>query len=132
MPEFRTKIALVRLIDDRISEVVVDDYSYVEAEDIKEIKAANMTLHQGKEYVILIDAGTMTNFSKEARELSASQEYAEFTIAKALLVKSVGHRLVGNFYININKPFIKTKVFSDRHTAIIWLQKQLIESQMFN
>ena len=120
-----TKSATVRLIAHGIIENVLNDYSTLEREDVLEIKDANIKLSNGQAYAVLVDSGVYTTISKEARELLASKEFAQKTIAKALLVHSLGHRIVGRFYIRINKPYTTTKVFSDREEAINWLSIQL-------
>ena len=125
LSEHKLKNATVRLLTENIIENYIHDNSSVEVEDVRAIKEVNLKLTEGKPYCILVDSGMVTTISSEARKLSASKEFAQKTIAKALLVHSVGHRLVGRFYIKINKPHIKTKIFSDREDAIDWLKEQL-------
>ena len=120
-----TESATVRVITHGIIENIINDYCTLERENVLEIKEVNKKLSKGKPYAVLVDSGMYTTISTEARELLASKEFAEITIAKALLVRSLGHRIVGQFYIRINKPFIPTKIFSDREEAIKWLSAQL-------
>ncbi len=117
--------ATVRIITHGIIENIINDYCTLERENVLEIKEVNKKLSNGQPYAVLVDSGMYTTISKEARELLASKEFAEITIAKALLVRSLGHRIMGQFYIKINKPFIPTKIFSDREEAILWLSVQL-------
>lgn len=123
--ELRAQNATIRRLKGNILENIVHDNVNIEVEDVREIKELNLSLSDNKPYAILVDSGMMTSISAEARKLSASKEFQINTIAKALFVRSVGHRLVGNFYIKINKPHIKTKIFADREKAIDWLEEEL-------
>ncbi|MEX1001751.1 MAG: hypothetical protein WDZ35_06515 [Crocinitomicaceae bacterium] len=127
-----TSISTITLLEDGILENIVHDGCTVTAENLKEIKAANLQLMGEQPYCVLIVSGMMSDISTEARELAASAEFVQNTIAKALLVNSLGHRLVGQFYIKINRPCIKTKLFTDKTKAMMWLRKQLSDHKRFS
>lgn len=101
----------------------------MEVEDVLELKKLNKSIAEGKPYAIVVRFEHLADVSKKAKELIASKEFAEFTMAKALLVDNIGHRLVGNFYLTINKPFMKTKVFTDKTAAIEWLKSEIPSNQ---
>ena len=62
------------------------------------------------------------NISPEARDYVAKHKRApELGLRSALLVNSIGIRLVANFFIRFNKPNIPTRVFNDESKAINWL-----------
>lgn len=125
----RTSIATIQLIDEQIIENIIDENATVDTKDLLEIKQANLNLTKGKKYVILVNSGNFSTITKEARELSASKEFMQNTIAKALLVNSLAQLIIGRFYIKINKPHIKTELFKDRNEAIKWLQKIIKKSK---
>ena len=87
---------------------------HIEKEDVVMLKEINKKLSSTKKYTVLVDAQEFTSISNEARKLSASKEYAQKTIAKALLIPTLGHKLVANFYIKVNKPVIKTRYPSQK------------------
>lgn len=87
-------------------------------------KKNNLDLCDGKGYCVLITLGHLSNVTKDARIVTSSKEYGQKTIAKAILVETLGEKLLGNFYITVNKPFTKTKLFNDRETAISWLKSE--------
>lgn len=126
--EIKVQFATARLLTPEIIENIIHDYATLEKENVFEIKKLNRQLSNGKPYAVLVNPGLNTAISKEARELSACEEFAQDTIAKALLVHSVGHRVVAQFYIKINKPHIRTKIFTDREKAIEWLNSQISKS----
>ncbi len=115
------------LVEPGIIENYIKPGVLIEAADAWELKRQNLLLAEQKEYCVLVVSGHLSSVSKEAREVVASREFVVKTKAKALIVDSLGHRIVGNFYLSVNKPYIKTKIFSDRSEALKWLRTQLIE-----
>lgn len=115
----------VRLLDANLLENHILDNSTIEVEDVMEIKAINMQLTNGKPYAAILSFGFMTEVTQKSRELLASKDFQQNTIAKALLVNNFGHRLLGNFYLTVNKPHIRTRLFTDRELALNWLRSEL-------
>ena len=76
-----------------------------------------------KSYPILINIRPIKNISKPARDFLASPEGSKGIISAAILVDSPLSSLIGNFFLNINKPLKPTKVFSDETEAKKWLAK---------
>jgi len=126
---FRTDKFRASLIEPHIIENVVLEGHTMEVEDVLELKKLNKSIADGKPYAIVVRFEHLADVSKKAKELIASKEFAELTIAKALLVDNIGHRLVGNFYLTINKPYMKTKVFTDKAAAIEWLKSEIPSTQ---
>lgn len=125
-----TDSVTVRLLAPTIVENIIHDNSEIDVEDIRQLKEINKKLTGGVNYAVLVSSGMMTSITPEARELSADKDFQQKTVAKALLIRSLGHRLVCRFYIKVNKPFIKTKIFSDRNEAIKWLKEQVEMDQI--
>lgn len=96
----------------------------IDVEDFKELRKVNLELAEGKPYTVLGMADELTSFSKEAREWLASKEAVGLKIAKAIVISSLGQRIIGNFYIRVNKPYTKTKLFTKREKALEWLRKE--------
>ncbi|MBS1636860.1 MAG: hypothetical protein JST26_13165 [Bacteroidetes bacterium] len=117
----------VLILEPGIIENIVKPGAIIETEDIRLLKEKNERLSKGKKYAVLVTSGHLSSITKEARELVASKEFAQNTMAKALLIESLGHRIVGNFYLRINKPHIKTRLFADRDVAILWLKSVVNE-----
>ena len=118
----------VTVLEPGIIENFVKSGVTVEREDIVELKKQNISVSGNKHYAVLVTTGALSTITKEARELAASKEYAMTTKAKAIVVESLGQRIVASFYIRINKPYIRTKLFSDRNSALTWLRQQLAKS----
>lgn len=114
-----------KLIEPGLVENYIKPGMHMEPRDAWELKKINQDMNEGNPYGVLIVSGHLSSVSKEAREIVASREFVGQTVAKALLVDSLGHRIVGNFYLSVNKPFIKTRIFTDRTEAIKWLKGQI-------
>jgi hypothetical protein len=114
----------IRVIEPGIIENYFRGDKTIEVDDIVELRKVNLRISDGKPYVVLVEAEDLISFSKETREFIASQEFMGITMAKALLFKSLAQRIIGNFYLHINKPHIKTRLFNDRAKALEWLRFQ--------
>ncbi|HQQ93687.1 MAG TPA: hypothetical protein PLQ93_03965 [Bacteroidia bacterium] len=123
--EINTEKVRIRKLENGILENYFKAGCTIEADDFYSLRKLNLGLANNKPYVVLVEAGDLTNFSKEARELIASKRFAGITVAKALLIKSLGQRMIGNFYLQVNRPYIHTKLFTDRNEALKWLRQQL-------
>jgi hypothetical protein len=61
----------------------------------------------------------------EMRQVSASAEYNSHFIAVALVSPSVAMKILGNFYMRINRPVVPTRFFSQHEQAEQWLVQQI-------
>lgn len=123
--EYKTNTTTVRKIEEDIFENHVLAHKTVEVKDIYEVKKANLKLANGKPYALLVTKGEFSLISPEVRKVISSKAFAQDTIAKALVTDSVADIIIGRFYIKINKPYIKTKLFKNRDKAMLWLRNQL-------
>ena len=70
---------------------------------------------------VLIDMTSVTQISKEARDYFANERTASIQRATALLIGSPVSRVIGNFFMGLNKPVSPTRLFTDPRRAIQWL-----------
>jgi hypothetical protein len=118
------------LLEPGIIENTIFPGAFLEEADMHVIKNNNLALTKGKRYVVLVSSGYLAGISKEARELTASKDYVVNTLAKAIILENTGHQLIGNFYLKVNKPHIKTKLFTDREKALKWLREILSKEKV--
>lgn len=123
LDERTIKSVFIRKVAPGIVENIIKDNATITGEDVLEMKAANQELCEDEPYCVLIDAGSMTSFTREAMEMVASKSFQQRTIAKAILINSLGHKILANFYLKVNRPHIKTKIFNNREEALNWLKK---------
>ena len=70
---------------------------------------------------VLIDMTAVSAISKEARDYFANERTASIQRATALLISSPVSRIIGNFFMGLNRPISPTRLFTDPHKAILWL-----------
>ncbi|MBL7922115.1 MAG: hypothetical protein JNJ40_17505 [Bacteroidia bacterium] len=112
----------VTLLEDAVIEIYIKSGIVAETEDLEELKKISSEIAGNKPYVILVTSGELSSFSKEARELSASKTFITNAKAKAIIVDSIAKKIIGNFYLKVNKPYLHTKLFSEREKALQWLR----------
>jgi hypothetical protein len=74
---------------------------------------------------IVVDITNIKSVSKESRDIYASEEMGETISAAALIVGNPVSRIMGNFYIGINKTKIPVRMFTTTGEAIKWLKEFL-------
>jgi hypothetical protein len=117
-------------MDDGLVENSINDYAALEVEDVLKFKELNTRLMgSGVYYGVLVVSGQFASVSEEARALTASSEFQQYTVAKALMAKNFAQKLVINFYLRVNKPAIETRMFTRRNAAIQWLRKKVGEKR---
>lgn len=108
-----------------IIENILKEDTTLEPADVKAIKEMNLRLCEGKPYALLVDPRAGSSITDEARALLASKEMGGLNLAKAILIYNQRQKLIGNIYLKINKPFVKTRMFTDREKALKWLHLQI-------
>jgi hypothetical protein len=115
--------SIVSQIQDDIIEICIKENSLVELEDVEDILAAeNQLMGEQKRFVLFVTPGVGI-ISKEAREFSANATTSKNAIAKAIIVRNVGMRLISNFFITVNKPPVKHKIFETKLEALNWFEQ---------
>jgi hypothetical protein len=94
----------------------------VELDHINEIIDIRKEIQQGEKTLTIVNSGKLWRVEKEARKKAASDEMIQHNIALALIAKSLPLRIISNFYINVDKPNVPTKMFNSEKEAIAWLK----------
>ena len=77
----------------------------------------------GTAFPVLSDVRKIKHVDKEARAILARPEGTVLISAGAFLVNSQLQKILGNFFILVDKPEIPTRLFTDEAEALIWLQQ---------
>lgn len=88
-------------------------------EDLEGIYAWVYSLGENK-YLNLFE-GQFNIADAEVRAFISSPDQNKYTIADAVYIKNLSDKIMGDFYLNQNKPVMPTKLFGDRDEAINWL-----------
>lgn len=78
---------------------------------------------KGKKYPILIDSRGIRSMSYEARKHFSVRGRDTKTNAFGIVIGSSISRVLGNFYLGINKPAVPTKLFDNEDEALEWLKQ---------
>lgn len=112
------------LRDDGIVQVNTTDHNYV-LKDLKEINVAQGKITNGKKCLLLVVGSDFANVDSETREYMATAESTQYSIAEAYTLSSLGHKILANFYLKVNKPGVPTRFFTDLNLAEEWLRSYL-------
>lgn len=122
---FKDRISTIEIWDNGIFYIKLEYKVTVELEDSKRQLEILRKHYDGVNKMrVLVESGTFTDITKEAREFSARPESNVMTLGSAVIVKSLAHRLIINFLINFTKQqAMKMRMFDDKEKAIQWLLK---------
>lgn len=134
MKTIQTKVAIISYNSiERIVYMKILDGAEIELENAIQNQEAVKLLTNNEKHLLVVDArGIDVYVSKEARAFSADRIPSAPCIAKAFIVNSTANRLIGNFYINFNKPKVPTKIFSTIEKATEWLNSFLYLTELDN
>jgi hypothetical protein len=75
-----------------------------------------------EKFPLLIDARGIRSITREARSFFTTNGRETSTMAFAIIIDSSVSRVVGNFFLGINKPAVPTRLFVNEKVALDWLQ----------
>ena len=94
-----------------------------------------MTLEDGKESTrisaemvsniplpLLCDLTNVVKMTQECRAHFAGEEHAKTFNKCALIVTNPISKIIGNFFLGLNKPLKPTKLFTDMEAGLKWLK----------
>ena len=109
--------------------VLYHDYSpgtVLKLEDsLEELKIYRTTFCKEEKRPIIVDLSNIKTVSKESRDIYSSQEMGDTISAAALIVSNPVNRIMGNFYMGINKTKMPVRMFSGTRDAKNWLKDYL-------
>ena len=88
----------------------------------KEEVAAYVVLCKNEARPILVDIRNIKSVTGEARSHLAGEESAKVTRAVALLISSPLSRIIGKFFLGLNKTSFPSKLFTSEEEAFLWLR----------
>lgn len=115
-----------------------DDILYTEC-----VPNTIMTLEDGKEstrisaeminYVprpLLCDLTNVVKMTQDCRKHFAGPEHAKTFTKAALIVTSPISRIIGNFFLGLNKPLKPTRLFTSKEEGLKWLKEEESSNQV--
>ena len=121
LKEHHFEFASICLRSDGISQINTEEDRLVSLEESKAIHGMITELNEGKPIYIMHVPGEHTSADDDTRKFLSSEEGLKQRIAIAFVLQSMAQKIVGNFYLKINKPETPTKFFNDQADAEEWL-----------
>lgn len=109
--------------DDGIVRTKIKPGSVVEVEHARENTTAVSSLYHGIKFPLMIDSRGIKSMTKDARNQFSTKGRETYATAFAIIIDSPLSRVIGNFFIGINKPAVPTRLFDNERDAEIWLRK---------
>ncbi|MFC2111728.1 hypothetical protein ACFLTA_00520 [Bacteroidota bacterium] len=126
--ESSTGTGIVQLYRNGIMHQTYQDGSELTMEDSqRELEVYRAEFCVDTNRPILVDINNIKTVSKESRSIYSSEKTAEVFSAAALLVGNPVSRIIGNFYLGINKSAMPIKMFTNSDEALAWLKTFLPE-----
>ena len=80
-------------------------------EILKEINRIGLVLSEAKKHCVLADVTLNVSSTAKARKYASNNLFMVNHVAYAMIGKSLPVNLLANFFINVNKPKVPTKLF---------------------
>jgi hypothetical protein len=112
------------LREDGIIQVNTKNHNYT-LQNLKDITNVKAKICAGKKFPLLVISAPFANIDKDAREFMASAQNTQYASAEAFVINSLGHKILANFYLKVNKPGIPTRFFNEQSAAEEWLRTYL-------
>jgi hypothetical protein len=116
----------------RIMHVEARSGAVFDVEQALENKEASIRLADGKKFLLLFSSEGDIVTTPAMRNLSATAEYNDNLNAVALVSANAAMKILGNFYLRLNRPVVPTRFFSNKADAAEWLKtfsKQAVSSE---
>jgi hypothetical protein len=113
--------------EDGIACTKVKRGSEVTVEYARENSIAVNTLLKDKKRPLLIDSRGIKSMTRDARNQFSTKGRETQTLAFGIVIGSQVSKVIGNFFMGINKPAVPTRLFDNEEEAILWLKQFLKE-----
>lgn len=120
---FRTKNLSIEELENGILNIRLDEDGVVDIDDMNDYLDIVKTKLDGNAYANLVEFGSYSNISDQARKFASSEQSNKFTVADAFVLQSISQRIIGNFYLKFGSPLRPTRLFKNRKEALDWLSQ---------
>jgi len=120
--QIETPELIVRLRKDGIVHITLRKHLVYDIEVQTKLLDINIKITGGKKSFFIYDAEENVIITKEARDNSHKIEQLAPSKGSAAIASNLAYRIIGNFYLKVNKPKIPFKVFDNFDKGIEWLK----------
>lgn len=111
--------------EDGIVRTKIKSGSNVSIDEAKENSEAVNSLYTGEKFPLLIDSRGIKSMTREARNQFSTKDRETHAKAFAIIIDSSLSKVIGNFFMGINKPAVPTRLFDNEIEAEKWLKTLL-------
>lgn len=122
LQEITLRYAKVQLFDTKIVRVEIFGNRIIDRDEAQELYKTVGIIAKGSESLVMVVANQVAQFTKAAIEVATSEEGLRFSLADAVVVKSVTQKITANIYLKLNKPAKPSRIFNSEAEAEKWLQ----------
>ncbi len=119
--EIKNKHSHLKKRDDGIVEIHCSDDFIYELKHVQENLAVLQTFAQQQPVSVINISKQNTSMSVEAISFTAKGAHASYVLAEAVVITSLTQKILGNFYLKINKPKVPTAFFNSLNEAEKWI-----------
>lgn len=105
-----------------------NDNAELTLDDALEDFALYSHLNRSVRRPVLVDIRNIRSVERKARAYYSSKEATKYLTAAALLIGNPVSRIIGNFYLGLNKTAFPFRLFTRQEEAIVWLKSYLTEN----
>jgi len=120
--QLETRTAQIHRSPDDILMVEIKEGSELTLNNAKENIKALQNLSPESGCRVLVNISQVKSVSRECRAFASSQDTHNFITRLALIVNSPVSRVIGNFFLGLNRPPFPLKLFTNKDEAINWLK----------
>ena len=111
--------------DDGIGRTKVKPGAEITIEYARENSDAVNSLYLEKKFPLMIDSRGIKSMTRDARNQFSTKGRETHVLALGIIISSSVSRVIGNFFMGINKPAIPTRLFDNEIEAQKWLKSYL-------
>lgn len=115
--------------DDGLTHTQCKEHSVIDAQGARESMSAISKVNSGQKGYLVVDSTKIKGMSREARIIYSGPEAAAVCHAIAIIIGSPVSRVIGNFFMGINKHPFPSKLFTNEQEAVNWLTEFRDEHQ---
>ncbi len=109
--------------DDGVVRTKVKPGADVTLKEAKENSDAVNSFYYGEKFPLMIDARGIRSMTREARSQFSLKGRNSGAKAFAIVIDSSISKVVGNFFMGLNKPEVPARLFTDEDEALKWLKQ---------
>ena len=117
--------SMIYLLKGDIVKMVPNENIEMDVKDLEEIQKIKFKMVGERKYAVLFVTPNMGVMTKEARAFVAGPLVNKNAVAKAIVIKNLGIRMMASFFIKFNKPVVEHRIFDREAEALEWLQSRL-------